>query len=280
MKVIAFVGPSGTGKSHHALVVAHDHQIECLIDDGILIYRNRIIAGRSAKEEENRLKAVRCAVFNDPKQAAEVRQALEKIAPERLLILGTSEHMAKKITAALQLPDPEEYIHIEDISTPEEISKARHIRIREGKHVIPVPTMELRSHFKGYLLDPLRSFFHKKNGQKVADRYERSVVRPVFSYYGKLTFTDEVLQSLIRHGTKKVPGITMVNRVKVDNKGHEGDNGLNIGLAVTVLYGENIKKIMNHLKRQLQTEIEYTTGMSVDVLKVSVHGVSRRKARS
>ena len=278
MDVIAFVGPSGTGKSHHALVVAHACQVDCLIDDGILIYQNRIIAGRSAKEEANRLKAVRCAVFTDEKQAMEVKEALARLAPKRLLILGTSEHMAKKITAALELPDPVKYIHIEDISTPEEINKARDLRIREGKHVIPVPTMELRPHFKGYVLDPLRSFFRKKNGQKGTDRYERSVVRPVFSYYGKLTFTAEVLQRLVKYGIKKVSGIAAVNRVKVDNKGHEGDNVLNISLVVTIFYGENIKKVMSHVKRQIQQEIEYTTGMSVEVLKIEIKGVTQKRA--
>ena len=35
MEVIAFVGSSGTGKSHRALVVAHENNIECIIDDGI-----------------------------------------------------------------------------------------------------------------------------------------------------------------------------------------------------------------------------------------------------
>ena len=33
MEVVAFVGSSGTGKSHRALVVAHENNIECIIDD-------------------------------------------------------------------------------------------------------------------------------------------------------------------------------------------------------------------------------------------------------
>ena len=51
MQTIGFVGPSGTGKSHHALVVAYDRKIEAIIDDGLLIYRNRIVAGHSAKDD-------------------------------------------------------------------------------------------------------------------------------------------------------------------------------------------------------------------------------------
>ena len=33
MEVVAFVGPSGTGKSHRALAVAHEHKSEAIIDD-------------------------------------------------------------------------------------------------------------------------------------------------------------------------------------------------------------------------------------------------------
>ena len=35
MEVLALVGPSGTGKSHRALVVAHDYNVDAIIDDGI-----------------------------------------------------------------------------------------------------------------------------------------------------------------------------------------------------------------------------------------------------
>lgn len=37
MEVFGFIGASGTGKSHHALVVAYDHDIQTIIDDGLLI---------------------------------------------------------------------------------------------------------------------------------------------------------------------------------------------------------------------------------------------------
>ena len=63
MEVIAFVGGSGTGKSHRALVLAHENSVECIIDDGILIHDNKIVAGFSAKKESSRLKAVRRAIF-------------------------------------------------------------------------------------------------------------------------------------------------------------------------------------------------------------------------
>lgn len=168
MEVFGFIGASGTGKSHHALVVAYDHDIQAIIDDGLLIDHNRIVAGRSAKEETNRLKAVRRAIFNKPEDAAAMRAALEKIHPDKLLILGTSKHMIHRICESLHLPEASQFIRIEDVSCPSEIAKARAIRIKEGKHIIPVPTMELKPHFQGYLLDPIRSFFYGRNGKKIS----------------------------------------------------------------------------------------------------------------
>ena len=59
MDVIALVGPSGTGKSHRALIVAHKYDADVIIDDGILIKEGKILAGRSAKHEKSRIMAVR-----------------------------------------------------------------------------------------------------------------------------------------------------------------------------------------------------------------------------
>lgn len=39
-KVYAFVGPSGTGKSYRAQMVANENGISYIIDDGLLIKEN------------------------------------------------------------------------------------------------------------------------------------------------------------------------------------------------------------------------------------------------
>ena len=55
MKVVAFVGPSGTGKSHRAIGIAHKNNCDAIIDDGLLIKGTKILAGTSAKNETNRI---------------------------------------------------------------------------------------------------------------------------------------------------------------------------------------------------------------------------------
>ena len=42
IKVYAFVGPSGTGKSYRAQMVANEKNINFIIDDGLLIKENEV----------------------------------------------------------------------------------------------------------------------------------------------------------------------------------------------------------------------------------------------
>ena len=59
MKVVAFVGPSGTGKSHRAIGIAHKNNCDAIIDDGLLIKGTKILAGTSAKNETKAKKSHR-----------------------------------------------------------------------------------------------------------------------------------------------------------------------------------------------------------------------------
>lgn len=278
MEVIAFFGPPGTGKSDRALVVAYENKASCIIDDGILIYHSRIVAGKSAKREESRLKAVRRAIFWDAEQREEVRQALEKINPKRVLILGTSDRMVETICKALGLPKPSKYIRIQDVARPDEMLKAKEARNKEGKHVIPVPTMELKPYFKGYLIDPLRFFRNRKKEmpKRFSENEERSVVRPVFSYYGKLSFSDRVIESLVYYAVRDMKKIRITYVRSEKSTGQM--NGLILFIDVSVKPGtpQEIKKIIHTMRDRIQREIEYTTGMSLDTIKVNVTtGVTR-----
>ncbi|MCL4424759.1 MAG: hypothetical protein M1553_04775 [Firmicutes bacterium] len=54
IEVVALVGPSGTGKSHRAQLVAYEEEVDAVVDDGLLIKDSKILAGRSAKREATR----------------------------------------------------------------------------------------------------------------------------------------------------------------------------------------------------------------------------------
>lgn len=272
MEVVAFVGSSGTGKSHRALIIAHEHGIDTIIDDGLLIKDNKIIAGYSAKKEPSKIRAVKRAIFMDEKHADEVHQALEAVNPERILILGTSVNMVEKIVATLQLPQISKIIRIEEVATKAEIAKARESRMKEGKHIIPVPTIELKPHFKGYLIDPLQIFF-KKSQHKQRRVGEKSIIRPIFSYYGNLSIADAAIAAIVDYVATSDLSITRSGQIIIKNS-HDREKGISISMDVTVRYGKAIWEVVHNAQARIKEAVEYMTGMTVNEVNIEVKRLS------
>lgn len=272
MDVIALVGPSGTGKSHRALIVAHEYGADGIIDDGLLIKDSKIIAGHSAKKEPNKIQAVKRAIFMDNAHAAEVRDGIAAIQPKSLLILGTSVNMAKKIVDTLALPPISKIINIEDIATKAEISKARESRMREGKHIIPVPTIELKPHFSGYLIDPLEIFFRKPQTKR-RKLGEKSIIRPTFSYYGKLLISDAAIASIVDYVATSDHSVTRTGQINIKNS-QDREKGISISLDVTIRYGLSLRNVMHNTQQQVKNMVEYMTGMTVKDVHIEVKRLS------
>ena len=274
MDVIALVGPSGTGKSHRALWVAQKNGADAIIDDGILIKDGKVIGGSSAKKEKNRIMAVRRAIFVLPGHASDVRRAIAESKPRRILLLGTSENMVQKIAKALKIGAVSKIIRIEDIASKKDMALAQYHRLKRGEHIIPVPTIELKPHFSGYLIDPIKSFF-KTSSSKRRRLGERSIVRPVFSYYGKLVIDDSGITSSVHIVAEALEEVHRVGSTHVKHlvSGDE-DLGITVSLEVVFAYGHAIADTMTLLRQRLQTEIEHMTGMvvhEVNILVKSLH---------
>lgn len=264
MEVVALVGQSGSGKSYKAIMVAKDKNIEYIIDDGLLIRGNKIIAGKSAKRENTKVSAIRRAVFLDYNHRQEVRKAIEENKPSKILILGTSDRMVDKITNSLKLSDAGERIYIEDISTQEEISIARQYRKKEGKHVIPVPTFEIKKDFSGYFIDSLRIWKKKEDVKEQV--FEKTVVRPTFSYRGKYFISDVVIKDLTRHAASKVIGISRVYGIQIKNL----EQGIIIDLNTEVVYGNPIIPLISLMQHQIIYEVENMTSLNILAINVNV----------
>ena len=263
IKVYAFVGPSGTGKSYRAQMVASEKSINYIIDDGLLIKENEVIAGESAKKAPTKVGTVKHALFYEKEERDKVVKALKKEKPQSILILGTSDGMVQKIAANLGLPEISEYIYITDVATKQEMETARRIRITEGKHVIPVPTFQIKKDFSGYLLDPLQIFKSKGKGQKPYIS-EKSIIRPTFSYLGKFTISDLVFRQILEYIATRTPAIYKISRTRVENYGE----GAKIYVEVTVMYGYNVVDGIKDFKNKAKKEIEKLTSMNVVELEV------------
>ena len=268
IKTYAFVGPSGTGKSYRAQMVASEKNIEYIIDDGLLISNNKVIAGESAKKAPTKIETVKHALFYTENEKREIITALKKYKPQSILILGTSDGMVQKIAANLELPEISETIYITDVATQQEMETARRIRVTEGKHVIPVPTFEIKKDFSGFLLDPLQIFKSKGKGQKPYVS-EKSIIRPTFSYMGNFTISDTVFRQIVEYISSKTPAIYKVLKTRVDNVGE----GTSIYMEVTIVYGFNVVQGLKDFKEKAKKEIEKLTAMTVveiDVVAKSI----------
>ncbi|TYP52443.1 Asp23/Gls24 family envelope stress response protein [Thermosediminibacter litoriperuensis] len=261
MKVIALVGKSGTGKSHKAHIVARQYGAELIIDDGLLIHGNRVVAGFSAKREETMIGAIRRAIFQDPAHAREVRDKLAEVNAGKVLVIGTSEKMVRAICRALELPAPETVVHIEDVSTPKEIERAQRIRKLDGKHVIPVPTLEIKKYFSGYLLDPLKIFYRRGKQEIIT---EKSVVRPNYSYLGRYTIADTVVSQIALYSARSVGGVGPGGRAIIENHG----TGVAIVLELSVEYGVPLVPLLEKVQAEVAKQVEHMTALNV--LRVDV----------
>ncbi len=262
MEVYALIGESGTGKSYKSLLLAYEYKVDFILDDGLLIKRNRIIAGRSAKNEPNKFKAVKRAIFSEKSHRDEVKEAIRKYNVEKILVLATSSRMLDRIIKNLDLPEPVKVIRIEEISDPDEIYLAKRERHKEGKHTIPIPRIQIEKDFPGNLVESLEVIY--KSIYKIG---ERTIVRPPFSFFGKLFISERAIFSLIDHILKDIDGVAEIKAKKVKF----GDIGLKeINLEVELYYDVNVSDVvLNIQQRVYETFAEYV-GIPVEKINVKV----------
>ncbi|MED3662606.1 hypothetical protein NST62_06565 [Ureibacillus sp. FSL K6-8385] len=205
MKVYSLSGPSGSGKSTTALQFAHDHQIEAIIDDGLLIKNGQKIAGTSAKFEKNTIRAVRRAIFQDEAHRKEVKEAIKKHHIQSVLIIGTSDKMTKKIAEQLELGPIERFYYIDDIRSKNEIKLSQFIRTTQGKHLMPIPYRQVEQNFFKRLIQKGFDIF-SKNRVKLG---ETTIVQPDF-HRQTIDILPNVYVDLIKYAISRNPHVAKV----------------------------------------------------------------------
>ncbi len=266
MEVYALVGSSGTGKSHHASLLAFQKDIPLILDDGLLIENNRVIAGRSAKREHTRIGAAKRALLTDTEHAGLLRQKIADLKPEKILLIGTSKKMTQRLSKRLGIPEPHNYILIEDIVPQELIEKALRLRKNKNRHVVPLPTFAIKKEFPGYLISPLHSIFTRSaTGRRQKLAMERSIVRPVYSSLGNFFIAENVILSMVSYMCEITPGVQKVNRIKFKSD----TRGVTMDIDLTFLLHENMKKTLSDIQIMIKENIEYITGFYLIQLNVN-----------
>ncbi len=273
VKVYALVGESGTGKSFRAKLVAQKYGIDLIIDDGLLIRDNRILAGHSAKKEKTFLAAVKVALFDDKAHRDEVARKLQTEKFKKILILGTSIKMVNKIAARLQLSQPSKIIKIEDIATQEEIEKAIRTRKIEGKHVVPVPSIEVKRNYPNIFYDAVRVFLKRGVLPPVAAStkvHEKSVVRPEYSKRGKVIISEAALSQMVIHCVDEFNPNIGIKKIVVKEDGQ----GYRLVITIDVPYGTQLSGNIHELQQYLIDNIERYTGILIEEVNIIIDKIT------
>lgn len=228
------------------------------------------------------MESVRQALFLDPARAESMRRTLVERLPSALMVLGTSDAMLSRICENLWLNQPSIKIRIEDVSTESERNQAKQTRLSEGKHTIPVPSMEIKHEFSGSLTEPLArlwqkidlaSVFNPLGAQNPAD-YDRTVVRPTFSTLGSYAMSDQAMKDLVSVLALRVDGVEDV----VDQKVHKEPYGVILDLDLAIVYGSSTQSVLAETQTAVSAGVELFT--AVNVLATNVRAVRVAKERS
>lgn len=267
VQTYALVGKSGTGKSFRAKLVSQKYGIELLIDDGILIRDQKIVAGKSAKKAKSYLGAIKTAVFDDNEHRYSVIKALEKEKFKRVLILGTSEKMIKKIASRLNLPSPSKILNIEQLATKEEIALAIKTRKMEGKHVIPVPAIEIHRAYPRFVYDSIRVFVKRNmlfRGEN--EVFEKAIVRPEFGGKGKLRISESAIAQMVSHCIDEFDDTISVKKLQVTND----PRGYRLKISIHIPLGVQMSGSIHNLQEYIIESIERYSGVNIHTVTITI----------
>ena len=266
IEIYAFVGPAGTGKSHRATHVAKQNGIDTIIDDGLVISRGRILAGRSAKSEINRLRAIKRAIFEYEDHRDEVVRYLTKNPPKKLMILATSTGMIDKIVFRLGLNPPVKIINISEISTSEEIEAALKERREKNQHVVPVAKAQIQNNFAGKLVSQIRGFFRGRD----KNENRNTIVKPLFSFNGKVIISSDALMTMCKKLISLEGHVRKIREIDIET--YDDKISLNIEIDLN-LGNKSALYIAKILQKKIRNGLSFFTGMEIRQVNIRVNEI-------
>ncbi|MCP1144694.1 ATP-binding protein [Lysinibacillus endophyticus] len=265
MIVHSLSGPSGTGKSTSAIQFAHEHGIEAIIDDGILVVNGEKKAGTSAKFEKNTITAVRRAIFHDEEHRNEVAEAIQEHDIQSLLIIGTSDKMTKQIANQLNLGGIDHFHYIEDVRSMREIQLAKFVRGTQGKHVMPIPYKQVEQNFFKRFIQ--RGFeIISKNRVKLG---ETTIVQPDF-HQETVEISKNVYMQLLKRTVEQVELISKVDVLNFSMKQYYPIVDLVVYLKAPINYdvADKMRGVQKLICDEFNIHFEFEP-----IIKISIKGV-------
>lgn len=270
MIISALVGPSGTGKSYRAIMVAQQKGIDLIIDDGLLIAGNQIVTGFSAKQQPTRIAAIKTALFQNDHHRETAQTWIAEHKPKSVLILGTSLGMVYKIASRLEIPKPDKILNIEDIASPGEINTALFQRKQFGNHVIPVPMAEVEKKVTIKLIRSLQVVFSPRPPVRSKPVWaDQTLIRPNFTGIGSMFIAEPAIIKLVELFMAHNYAKCKIHHLDLDSS----PSGISLNVKLAVPYGQQIPSLLAQIQAELRQALSEFTGISVNRLNMEAAGL-------
>lgn len=268
MKVYALVGKSGAGKSFRARLIAEKHGIDVIVDDGILIHENAILAGHWAKKERTLLAATRRALFDTREHAREARDALRSVGFRTVLVVATSREMAERIAAVLDLPKPSAVYSIDDVAQRDEREAAARKRRRAGSHALPAQTVSIRRGPIASLAAGADSLADAVRRKTARDNRLRAAVDNQKQERG-FAISIDALRQMVGHCVAEHDSRITVEKVRIRERG--GMHDLEVGIRVP--FALQTSGDLHRLREYVMHSLERYAGIIVREVRLVVESV-------
>jgi len=197
--------------------------------------------------------------FDEKSHRDEVARRLQNEKYKRILIVGTSEKMVNKIATRLQLPSPSKIIKIEDISSQEDIDNAIRSRRIEGKHIIPVPSSEVKKSYSNIFFAAIQIFRRRITPVTIPTLHEKSVVMPEYSKRNKVVISETALNQLVILSIGEYNKDFKIKKILIK----EADLGYRLVITLDIPYGIQLGGHIQEMQQYIINDIERYTGIFI-----------------
>ena len=170
------------------------------------------------------------------------------------------------------MPQPQKIIHIEDIASREESEKARKSRQIEGKHVIPVPSIEIKRNYPQIFSNSIKLFFRKKKilNQNDGKLFEKSIVQPEFSKKGRIEISEAALTQMVMHCVAEADSAVRIKKmsIKTDSRGYR------IIITIDVPFGTQLTGKIHKMQKYIIDKIESYTGILIEEVSIIIDKIT------
>jgi len=269
VKVYALVGMSGTGKSFRARLIAEKRGIDVIVDDGILIHGDAILAGHWAKKERTLLAATRRALFDTREHAREARDALRSVGFRAVLVVATSLEMAERIAAVLDLPRPSTVYPIDEVAPRDEREAAARRRRRAASHALPAQAVSIRRGPIASLAAGADSIADAVRRNTARDNRLRAGVDRQKRSRGGVAISIDALRQMVGHCVAEHDPRITVEKVRIRERG--GMHDLEVGIRLP--FALQTSGDLHRLREYVLHSLERYAGIIVRKVRLVVESV-------